>query len=135
MAETAVFIVPLRAGGGMRMKILDTWCWGLPIVSTEIGAEGIQVRADENILLADDADHFTEAVLRLVEDPSLNRPLREYGRRWVEEKYDWRRSTPPGTKSILGLSKSMTSKTRRYLLLILLVSVALRVLVRLIPRQ
>lgn len=91
LAETAAFIVPLRAGGGMRVKILDTWCWGLPVVSTRIGAEGIQVCAGDNILLADEADAFAEAVLQLVEDASLNQQLRECGRRWVEENYDWRR--------------------------------------------
>jgi len=89
--ETAVFIVPLRAGGGMRVKILDTWCWGLPIVSTCIGAEGIEVRAGENILLADEAQSFADAVLRLVNDTGFNQRLRQQGRNWVEEKYDWRR--------------------------------------------
>jgi polysaccharide biosynthesis protein PslH len=91
LADTAVFIVPLRAGGGMRVKILDTWCWGLPIVSTHIGAEGIEVRAGDNILLADQARSFAEAVLHLVNDADDNRKLRQHGRSWVEEKYDWRR--------------------------------------------
>jgi polysaccharide biosynthesis protein PslH len=91
LAETAVFIVPLRAGGGMRVKILDTWCWGLPIVSTRIGAEGIEVRTGENILLADEAQPFAEAVLHLVNDADFSQRLRQHGRSWVEEKYDWRR--------------------------------------------
>ncbi len=50
-----VFVVPLHSGGGMRVKILDAWLWGLPIVSTPIGAEGIELRDGENILLAGDA--------------------------------------------------------------------------------
>ncbi len=91
LAETAVFIVPLHAGGGMRVKILDAWCWGLPIVSTSIGAEGIALRAGENILLADSAEAFAQATARLLSEPGLNQSLRQNGRRWVEEKYDWRR--------------------------------------------
>lgn len=106
LAETAAFIVPLRAGGGMRVKILDTWCWGLPIVSTRIGAEGIQVRAGENILLADEADAFVEAVLRLVEDAGLNQQLRECGRRWVEEQYDWRRIYAAWDEVYSGLAQA-----------------------------
>lgn len=90
LAETAAFVVPLRAGGGMRVKILDTWCWGMPIVSTRIGAEGIEIRDGENILIADEPEAFGAAVLRAVTDPELNRSLRGNGRRWVEEKYDWK---------------------------------------------
>lgn len=90
LAETAAFIVPLRAGGGMRVKILDTWCWGLPIVSTRIGAEGIAVRDGENILLADTADELAQAVNRVLGDPALAAQLRHNGRAWIEAKYDWR---------------------------------------------
>lgn len=90
LAETAVFVVPLRAGGGMRVKILDTWCWGLPIVSTTIGAEGIQIQDGENILIADEPAALTQAVARAYQDQDLNQRLRYSGRRWVEEKYDWR---------------------------------------------
>jgi len=90
LAETAAFIVPLRAGGGMRVKILDTWCWGLPIISTRIGAEGIAVREGENILLADTADELARAVNRVLGDPALAAQLRHNGREWIEAKYDWR---------------------------------------------
>jgi polysaccharide biosynthesis protein PslH len=90
LAETAVFVVPLRAGGGMRVKILDAWCWGLPIVSTTIGAEGTDVRDGENILIADESATMAQAVARAYHDQDLNQRLRLNGRRWVEEKYDWR---------------------------------------------
>ncbi len=89
LAETAVFVVPLRAGGGMRVKILDTWSWGLPIVSTSIGAEGIEIRDGENILIADEPAAFSAAVQRAATDRELNQNLRRNGRRWVEEKYNW----------------------------------------------
>ena len=53
LAETGAFIVPLLAGGGMRVKIIDGWTWGLPIVSTSIGAEGVAAAHGVNLLLAD----------------------------------------------------------------------------------
>lgn len=90
LAETAVFIVPLRAGGGMRVKILDAWCWGLPIVSTTIGAEGIHLGDGENILIADTPQAFDSAVRRAYTDVALNQRLRQSGRHWVEQAYDWR---------------------------------------------
>ncbi|MCS6843392.1 MAG: glycosyltransferase family 4 protein, partial [Caldilineales bacterium] len=85
-----VFIVPLFSGSGMRVKILDGWLWGLPIVSTPIGAEGIEVRDGENLLIAADAPAFADAVVRVLTDAALNRRLRTEGRRWVEARYDWR---------------------------------------------
>jgi glycosyltransferase involved in cell wall biosynthesis len=94
LAETAVFVVPLHAAGGMRVKIVDAWCWGVPIVSTTIGAEGITVREDENILIADAPDQFAGSVVKVLDDPDLQAQLRANGRRWVEEQYDWRRVYP-----------------------------------------
>ena len=90
-ADSAVFIVPLRAGGGMRVKILDAWARGIPIVSTTIGCEGIEVRDGENILIADIPQDFAQAVARVIRDRELAQRLAENGRKWVEEKYDWRK--------------------------------------------
>jgi glycosyltransferase involved in cell wall biosynthesis len=90
LAETAVFVVPLLAGGGMRVKILDAWAWGLPVVSTSIGAEGLEVREGENILLADTPLESARAVARVMKDVELARQLADSGRCWVEERYDWR---------------------------------------------
>jgi glycosyltransferase involved in cell wall biosynthesis len=81
------FVVPLHAGGGMRVKIVDGWLWGLPIISTPIGAEGIQVRDGENLVLADDVSAFAKATVRLLTDIELNRKLRTKGRSWVESHY------------------------------------------------
>jgi glycosyltransferase involved in cell wall biosynthesis len=91
LAETAVFVVPLRAAGGMRVKILDAWCWGMPIVSTSIGAEGIAVRDGQDILIGDTPKAFAQAVARVLKDPALGERLRQNGRRRVEERYNWRR--------------------------------------------
>lgn len=94
LAETAVFIVPLRAAGGMRVKILDAWCWGVPVVSTSVGAEGIEVREGRNILIADTPRALARAVVRVLRSPALGQELRQDGRRWVEQRYDWRRVYP-----------------------------------------
>jgi glycosyltransferase involved in cell wall biosynthesis len=90
LTETAVFIVPLHAGGGMRVKILDAWCWGLPVVSTTIGAEGIRVRDGENLLLADDPAAFGCAVMRVLQEQALSTDLRRGGRYAADVHYDWR---------------------------------------------
>lgn len=90
LAETAVFIVPLHAGGGMRVKIVDAWSWGLPVVSTTIGAEGLAYRHGENLLLADTVEAFADAVIRIVSKPSLGQRLAARGRATVESCYDWR---------------------------------------------
>ena len=88
--RSRVFIVPVRAGGGMRVKILDAWQWGLPVVSTTVGAEGIDVRPEENVLLADTPAAFAEAVVRVLRRDEVAERLRRNGRRWVARHYDWR---------------------------------------------
>ncbi|MCI0395214.1 MAG: glycosyltransferase, partial [Chloroflexi bacterium] len=70
LAETAAFVVPLHAGGGMRVKILDAWCWGLPVVSTTIGAEGICYQDGRDLLIADSPEAFAQAVIRLLSEPA-----------------------------------------------------------------
>lgn len=85
-----VFVVPLRAGGGMRVKILDAWARGFPVVSTTIGAEGITYEDGENILIADTPQAFAEAVVSVLRDEALADRLSRGGRAAVEEHYDWR---------------------------------------------
>lgn len=90
LEETAAFIVPLRAGGGMRVKILDAWSWGLPVVSTQIGAEGIDFEDGQNILIVDRIEPFAKAVLETLRRPSVGMKLGKAGRETVESLYDWR---------------------------------------------
>jgi glycosyltransferase involved in cell wall biosynthesis len=90
LAETGVFVVPLHAGGGMRVKILDAWSWGLPVVSTTIGAEGIKTHHGEDILVADTAQAFAQAVIRVLQDRALAQHLAQNGRQTVTKEYDWR---------------------------------------------
>lgn len=89
LAESAVFVVPLHAGGGMRVKILDAWGWGVPIVSTKVGTEGIHLQAGENILLADTPTAFAEATVRLLQEPAIGEQMVNAGRQWVTDHYSW----------------------------------------------
>ena len=89
--ETAVFVVPLLSGAGMRVKILDAWSSGLPVVSTAVGAEGMEYRNGDNLLIADEAQEFAEAVLRVLGDSELAKRIGEAGRSTVEQSYDWRK--------------------------------------------
>ena len=90
LEETAVFVVPLHAGGGMRVKIIDAWSWGLPIVSTSIGAEGIRYTDGKDCLIADTADAFARYTVHLLEEERLASELGQNGRETIEKCYDWR---------------------------------------------
>lgn len=94
LGKSAVFVVPLRAGGGMRVKILDAWARGLPMVTTTLGYEGIDAQPDENLLVADTPEAFADAVLELVQDPARRARLAIAGRAWVEQHYDWQKIYP-----------------------------------------
>jgi polysaccharide biosynthesis protein PslH len=86
-----VFVVPIRAGGGMRVKILDAWDRGLPIVSTTIGAEGIACESGKDILIADDPESFAGEIVRILQDDDYAQRLRTAGRVTVEQRYNWQR--------------------------------------------
>lgn len=87
--DCGAFIVPLRSGSGMRVKILNALAMGLPTVSTTVGAEGIDVTDGENILLADTAEGFAAATLRVLSDPALAARLAHNGRQLMEQRYGW----------------------------------------------
>jgi glycosyltransferase involved in cell wall biosynthesis len=93
-ANARVFVVPLRAGGGMRVKILDAWARGIPVVSTTIGAEGITYQPGKDILIADTAEDFALAVQKILTDDDLAQSLSHSGRRTLEDCYDWRKIYP-----------------------------------------
>jgi len=91
LAETAAFVVPLLTGAGMRVKILDAWCWELPVVSTSIGAEGLKGVHGENLLIADDPDAFAEHLIRVLRDGREASRIAHNGRATGEAWYDWRK--------------------------------------------
>jgi glycosyltransferase involved in cell wall biosynthesis len=94
IARSACLIVPLRSGGGMRVKILEALARGIPIVSTTIGYEGIELTPGEHLLVADTPAEFAAAVARLLRDPALGARIAAAGRQRLTERYDWRAVCP-----------------------------------------
>ena len=88
--QCRAFVVPLLSGGGMRVKILDAWAHGLPVISTTIGAEGIEAKDGENMLIANTAQEFAEKLVNLLKGEHAER-LGEAGRATVEASYNWRK--------------------------------------------
>lgn len=84
-----VCVVPLRVGSGSRLKILEAFSMEKAVVSTSIGAEGLEVEHGKHLLIADKPADFAVAVVRLLNDPLYRGELSSEGRRLVEEKYAW----------------------------------------------
>jgi glycosyltransferase involved in cell wall biosynthesis len=89
LREAACHVVPLRVGGGTRLKILNSWAMGKPVVSTSVGCEGLATADGDNILIRDDPHDFARAVLAVLEDGKLRRRLGERGRATAERLYSW----------------------------------------------
>ncbi len=84
-------IAPLRWGGGTRLKVLEAMALGTPVVATSKGAEGLDVTPGQDILMADEPVAFADALLHLLDTPSLRAKLAANGRRLVQERYSWER--------------------------------------------
>jgi glycosyltransferase involved in cell wall biosynthesis len=94
LEKTAVLVVPVRSGGGMRVRILEALARGVPVVTTTTGAEGIQVRPGEDILIADTPVDFARAVIDLLKSPQLQQKLAQNGRSLAVARYDWQAVLP-----------------------------------------
>ncbi|MBS1252982.1 MAG: D-inositol-3-phosphate glycosyltransferase [Anaerolineales bacterium] len=94
VAGAQVYIVPLRMGGGTRLKVLQAMAMGKAIVSTTLGAEGIAGRSGEHLALADTPEDFAIAVLSLLADPGRRAALGARARRLVEREYTWEAIVP-----------------------------------------
>jgi glycosyltransferase involved in cell wall biosynthesis len=88
-AGATVYILPMRYGGGVRLKLLNALAMGCAVVSTTAGAEGLAVRDGEHLLIADGAADFAAAVGRLLDDAALRARLGAAGRAFVRDNYDW----------------------------------------------
>jgi len=89
LKRSRLFIVPLRFGSGMKVKVLEGMYRGLPMVTTEVGAEGLEVEADQHLLIANEPERFANSCLRLLKDKELWTALRDSSRELVAEKYTW----------------------------------------------
>lgn len=88
MHDKPVMLVPLLSGGGMRVKIIEGMAAGKAIVSTSVGAEGIEYTHGKNILIADTPQDFCNAILKLKADAQLRKTISSNARKLIEEKYD-----------------------------------------------
>lgn len=88
MNSKAVMVVPLFSGSGMRIKIIEGMALGKPIVTTDIGTEGIPTENGHNILIANDADQFTNAIARLINDRELSDQIGKHAIGFIQEKFD-----------------------------------------------
>ena len=89
LARAAAVAVPIRTGSGTRLKVVEGLAMGKPLVSTTIGCEGIDVRHEEHLLIADTAEAFTDELARVLADPDYGRALGRAGRRKMVDGYSW----------------------------------------------
>lgn len=87
--KASVFVAPLRAGSGIQTKNLEAMAMGIPIVTTSIGAMGLEAETDTELLIADTPETFAERVIHLIENPDIRQNLADAGRKRVEASYDW----------------------------------------------
>jgi glycosyltransferase involved in cell wall biosynthesis len=89
LADCGLMAVPLRIGGGSRLKILESLAAGLPVVSTRVGAEGLELESGRDLVLVDSIDQFADTLIEHMRDPTAIRRMTEEGRRRVLNRYDW----------------------------------------------
>jgi glycosyltransferase involved in cell wall biosynthesis len=89
VSGAAAVAVPIRIGGGTRLKVLEALAMGKPIVSTTIGCEGLAVRDGEHLMIADDPPAIASRICEVFENPTLRDALGQAGRRLVETRYSW----------------------------------------------
>lgn len=102
-SNATVFIVPLRLGGGTRLKIIEAMAMGLPVVSTSVGAEGLDIHDGQDILLADEPIAFADATVRLLTDAPLRQTLSVSARKTAQQ-YDWDKLAEPYVQLVLELA-------------------------------
>lgn len=89
LEESALMVVPVRAGGGMRVRILEAFAYAMPVVTTTVGLEGIHGTSDYDVLIADTPADFAERTSELLKNVSLQEKLATNGRELARTKYDW----------------------------------------------
>jgi polysaccharide biosynthesis protein PslH len=90
LEKAAVIVIPVQVGGGIRVRILEAFAHAMPVVTTEVGLEGIHARVGDDVLVADQPETFADCVVRVLEDHELAEKLAENGRKLAETRYDWK---------------------------------------------
>lgn len=104
-----MLVVPLRFGGGTRLKILESFARGCPVVTTTVGCEGLAVEHERELLIADGAPALAESIDRLLADPALGQRLARSGRALVEASYDWSAIADGLERSLMSVIESSTT--------------------------
>jgi glycosyltransferase involved in cell wall biosynthesis len=94
IAGAGVYVIPLRIGGGTRLKVLEAMAMKKAIVSTAVGCEGFDLVPDQELLIADKPADFAAAVLALLRDPERRERMGRAARRFAGSRYDWRMIVP-----------------------------------------
>jgi glycosyltransferase involved in cell wall biosynthesis len=94
IAAAAVYVAPLRIGGGTRLKLLEAMAMSKPVVATRLGAEGYPVTDGRELLLADTPADFAAAIVALLRAPERRAELGQAARTFVEQRYDWQAIVP-----------------------------------------
>ena len=90
MADSALTVVPVRAGGGMRVRILEAFARAVPVATTTVGLEGIDALPGRDVLVADNPDKLASLIVELLQNTGLQACLAASGRQLVEDRYDWK---------------------------------------------
>ncbi len=101
--KSKVFVNPVRIGGGFRGKLLEAMAMGLPIVTTSLGAEGVSVESGRDMMVADDPDTFSAAVVRLLKDGEMSRMLGARARALAEDLFSWQRGVDELEKVLIDV--------------------------------
>jgi len=107
LGRATVMVVPLRAGSGIKLKILQAMAAGVPVVTTSIGAEGMGVIHGREVMIADDSEQFARCTVQLLNDPERRRRMGELGRRFVRERF----ASDNARREVLEFYSSQFSKS------------------------
>jgi polysaccharide biosynthesis protein PslH len=110
--DAAIYVVPLRIGGGTRIKIFEAMAMGSAVISTSIGAEGLPVTHNKNILLADSPEDFAKQTIALLTEPAERKRLGRAARHLVESRYGWPEVTNVLERVLINVAKPAKSGIR-----------------------
>ncbi len=94
VCESALYVVPMRMGGGVRFKVLEALAQGKAVLTTPMGADGISLVAGRDAVIANNPQDFASEAIRLLNDKARRHQLAQKGQQFVTENYDWRKITP-----------------------------------------
>ena len=107
-SQCSLSVVPLRSGSGTRIKILHSMAMGLPVITTNIGCEGLEATNREHLLIRDCPENFARAVLELIGDRQMWQQLQLNGRQLVQDKYDWTAIFADYEAKLIEMSSKLT---------------------------